>query len=153
MLPGLRNLVIDDPIRFSQFPVMYPIPGKDDPWGVLKPLKQTSWAAQIPVVTGEAVSHALHGEPKFLREQLGKPPTIRAKKLPVLQTLCLLAQQNQCVMAKPTCHPGTGELPDCYQAPWEEPITQNLMSVVAKAWDEGRYVFVVEGPEFTLHGV
>lgn len=153
MLPGLRVARIPDPLRFSELQVMYPLPAKDDFWGVLAPLRETPWASQIPIVSGEALSHALHGEPKFLRQQLGNPPRVRAKKLPIQHSMCALAQQNQCVIAKPTCHPGSGEMPECYQAPWDDLETQNMMTVVAKAWNDGHYVFVVDGPEFTLVGV
>lgn len=150
MLPGLRMAVIADPVRFSNVKVMYPVPDNEGPWGVLRPLKGTSWGEQISTVSGEALSHALHGEPKFLREQLGRPPIQQAKRLPVAQAMCLHSQMQECAFAKPHCRPGSGKLPDCYTAPSEDAKMQSILWAVARAWDDGRYVFVVEGPEFRL---
>lgn len=153
MIPGLRWAVIPDPLRFSELRVMYPVPAREDHWGVLAPLRDTPWGTQIPTVSGEALSHAFHGEPKFLREMLGQPPRIRGQRLPVVHALCALTHNEQCVLAGDHCRPGSGALPDCYQAPYELSSVANVASAVGKAWDEGRYVFVVEGPEFMLTGV
>jgi hypothetical protein len=41
-------------------------------------------------------------------------------------------------------------MPECYVAPTEDRGLRLLGVAVAQAWDEGRYVFVVEGPEFVV---
>ena len=74
MIDGMRYAVIPDPDRKSSIKVLYATPLPEDHWGVLAPFRESSWGAQIPTVTGEALSHALHGRPKPLREQLGTPP-------------------------------------------------------------------------------
>ena len=150
MLDGLRYATIDDPERHQKILVLYPSPLRDNPWGVLKPLKDTTWGAQIPTVSGEALSHALHGRPKPLREMLGKPPRVRAMSIPLEDRFCLEAQQNICAMAAAHCRPGSKQLPECYVSPAEDYDLRVLGNAVAQAWDEGRYVFVVEGSEFVI---
>jgi hypothetical protein len=150
MITGLRFTTIADPARFSKVKVLYPAPLPDNPWGVLLPLKDTSWGAQIPTVTGEALSHALHGRPKPLRQMLGNPPQARTRKLPLIDKMCFESQASICDMATPNCFPGSGSMPECYGAPVEDRELRKLATAVAKAWEEGRYVFVVEGPEFLV---
>jgi hypothetical protein len=150
VITGVRYAIIDDPVRDRTFKVMYPLALPDNPWGVLLPLKETSWGEQIPVVTGENLSHALHGRPTPLLRTVGPPPRARANRLIMADKLCYEHQCGMCQMAKPECHPGSGELPDCYAAPTEDRDLRNAAVAVAQAWDEQRYVFVVEGPEFLV---
>lgn len=147
---GLRYAVIDDPDRFRKVKVLYPIPMEGNPWGTMLPLKDTSWGAEIPTVTGDALSHALHGHPKALLEMLGRPPKGRMLRILMEDRMCIEAQQGICGMAGSHCAPGSGSLPDCYQPPCEDRGLAVLAVVVGRAWDEGRYVFVVEGPEFMV---
>jgi len=149
-IDGLRYAIIDDPDRFRKVPVMYPLPLEGNPWGTLLPLRGTVWGDQIPIVTGEALSHALHGYPKQLLEMLGRPPKGRTLRLAVGDRMCLEAQEGICELAGSHCVPGSGKLPDCYVAPCEDRQVRVLATAVGRAWDEGRYVFVVEGPEFTI---
>jgi len=156
---AVRYATIPDPLRFQEYKVMYPIPTKADIWGVLAPLRNTVWGMQIPEIDGEALSHALHGEPKFLRQQLGNPPTIRGKRFPVRLAYCHEHQQQTCMLRHDNCRVGSDKLPECYVAPCGDkredltPEQQPWATLVAKAWGEGRYVFVVRGAEFTLTGV
>lgn len=149
-LDGMRYARIPDPDRHMELLVLYPLPLPDNPWGVLEVLRNTSWGEQIPTVSGEALSHALHGHPKPLREMLGNPPRTRAMQIPLEERICLEAQQNICAMAGPHCRPGLRTLPDCYVAPSEDRVLRALGVAIGRAWDEGRYVFVVEGPEFVV---
>ena len=52
-------------------------------------------------------------------------------------------------MAGDKCRPGQG-VPDCYEPPGLEGEVAMLATTVALAWREGRYVVVVDGPEFNL---
>ena len=150
MLDGLRYAVLRDPDRKEGLKVLYPSPLPGNPWGVLLPMRDSSWGKQIPVVTGDALSHALHGRVKPLREMLGNPPFQRARMIPLEDRLCYEAQANICQMAKPECHPGSQCVPECYVPPTEDRALRVLGAAVAQAWDEGRYVFVVDGPEFVV---
>lgn len=147
---GLRYASIDDVERHGRILVMYPPPRKDDLWGVLAPLRGTSWGAQIPVVSGDALSHALHGKPKPLREMLGVPPRRRALRIVLEERVCLERQQGICAMAGPHCVPGSTRMPECYVPPTEDRALREVAREVARAWDEGRYVFLVDGPEFVV---
>lgn len=150
MLDGLRYAVIEDPGIPHPLKVMYPTPLPGNPWGILLPMRETSWGRQIPVVTGEALSHALHGRSLPLREMLGNPPVQRARMIVLADRLCYEAQASICAMATPECRPGSRRMPECYVAPTEDRTLRPLGTAVAQAWDEGRYVFVVDGPEFVV---
>jgi hypothetical protein len=150
MLTGLRIATISDPDRFDTLKVMYPPPSPENLWGVLLPLKDTEYAAHIPVVTGEALSHAFHGRVKPLRGQLGKPPIQRARALPKDLVWCQEWHQKICANMGPSCFAGSGAVPECFYAPVEDRDLQRCLSAVLRAWDEGRYVFLVEGPEFVV---
>lgn len=149
-LDGLRYARIPDPDRHTTLLIMYPLPLPDNPWGVMAPIRETNWGAQMPIVTGEVLSHALHGHPKPFREMLGNPPRIRARQVPLEERICLEAQQNICANAGPHCRPGSKALPECYVAPSADRVLRALGNAIGRAWDEGRYVFVVEGPEFVV---
>lgn len=149
-LNGVRYATILDPDRHSTLKVLYAIPLPLDYWGVFTVFRASSWGAQIPTVTGEALSHALHGRPKPLREQLGRPPQIRARMIPALDRLCRDAHPNLCSSVTPLCIPGSGQLPACYEAPVHLQEFRELATIIGRAWDEGRYVFVVEGSEFVV---
>ena len=150
MLDGLRYAVIEDPDRGAPIKVLYPTPLLGNPWGVLLPMRDSSWGRQIPVVTGEALSHALHGRVKPFREMLGNPPFQRAQMIVLEDRLCYEAQARICQIAKPECRPGSRRMPECYVPPTEDRALRVLGAAVAQAWDEGRYVFVVDGPEFVV---
>ena len=150
MIPGLRSARFPDDVRFRIIKVLYPLPQPDNYWGVLLPFKETSWGAQIPTVTGDSLSHALHGDPDLLLKSLGVPPPVRANRLPMEDKLCYEHQCKMCGMATKDCHPGSTKLPDCYVPPTENREVRDLATAVGRAWDEGRYVFVVEGAEFNL---
>lgn len=149
-LDGMRFAIIDDRDRDAKLMVLYPVPFPDDPWGVLSVMRGTSWGAQIPTVTGEALSHAFHGRAKPLREMLGVPPRTRALRIAEGDRRCLEQQLLLCPMAGPNCIPGSGALPDCYVPPSEDRTLRVLGEAVGRAWDEGRYVFIVDGPEFVV---
>ena len=150
MFDGLRYAIIDDRERFRKVPVLYPTPLPGNPWGVILPLRETVWGAQIPTVSGDALSHALHGDPKALLEMLGRPPRGRPLRLEMEDRRCSEAQGETCALAGSHCVPGSGKLPDCYLAPCEDRTVMALAIAVGRAWDEGRAVFVVEGPEFLV---
>lgn len=149
MFDGVRYAVIRDPDRHTDFKVMYATPLPEDHWGVFACLRGTTWGDQIVTVSGEALSHALHGRPKPLREQLGHPPELHAKRVPVLERICRL-YGAMCGLSTPFCTPGSGKLPDCYEAPTEDRQMRLIATAIGNAWEEGRYVFVVEGPEFLV---
>lgn len=149
MLDGIRYAAIPDPDRYTTLKVMYATPLPEDYWGVLACLRGTSWGDQIVTVTGEALSHALHGRPKPLRDQLGYAPQLHATRVPLDQRQCRL-YGAMCGLSSAYCYPGSGSLPSCYEAPTEHRQARLMATAVGQAWDEGRYVFVVEGPEFLV---
>lgn len=121
----------------------------DDPWGGLAPLKGTPYEKLIPVVPGEAFSHAQHGYLKPLLKVIGPDPKVLSRLVPKelrkcgLFKSCLMYREKECV-------PGP-DLPDCYEPPgMVDPEARAVASMVVLAWKEGRYVVVVEGAEFSL---
>jgi hypothetical protein len=146
----MRYAVFLDVDRHGEIRVLYPSPLRGEPWGVLAPLRATSWGREIPVVRAEHLSHALHGHPTPLRRTLGIPPTERPRRLPLLETMCMERQAGRCPMGTVDCVPGSTRLPECYVAPSEDLTLRRLGTLVGRAWDEGRYVFVVEGEEHVV---
>lgn len=145
MFEGLRQAILHDANLKPDLLVMWPIPEKGDPWGVLAPLRGSSWGDQIPIISGEMWTYALHGHTHPLRQKLGSPPVVRAKRLPVVDREC---SDFKCALRTELCLPGSGKLPNCYQSPWRE--MHRLTYALATAWDEGRYVVVVSGLEFVI---
>ncbi|OHD15481.1 MAG: hypothetical protein A2Y38_17515 [Spirochaetes bacterium GWB1_59_5] len=136
--PGQRDLKI-----------LRPVPTPSSPWGALESLRLTPWGTLIPVVDGEAFSHALHGYFPPLLRVLGRPPAASALKVPEPYRVCA-QHSRRCPLAGPDCQPGA-KLPDCYDPPGLDSEEAKLAAaVVALAWAEGRYVVVVEGDEFSL---
>lgn len=150
MIDGLRYVTLDDVERYTKLMLLYPPPRDGDLWGALRPLEGTSWGDQIPVVSGDSLSHALHGKPKPLREMLGPPPIRRTLRIAREERLCHELQRGVCDMAGPHCIPGSMQLPACYVPPTEDRALRQCATAVAQAWDEGRYVFLVDGPEFVV---
>lgn len=151
MLEKLQYVKIPDPDRFRTVHVCYAIADPpNSPWGALTPLMGSSWSGQIPVVSGEILSHALHGLSKPLWEALGVPPRVRALRVALKARRCVEYQERVCEHASAVCVPGSSKLPGCYVAPFPDLDLRRVASEVGKAWDEGRYVFVVDGPEFVF---
>jgi len=128
-----------------------------DPWGELAPLrKEPAFAALLPVVTGEAFSHALHGHMRPLMEQIGPEPKHQLIRIPSPHDRCSVA--GDCVMydAK-RCQPRSKKLPECWSPEAGESTPEDravrAMSIVTLAWAEGRYVVIVAGDEFVVGGV
>jgi hypothetical protein len=71
-------------------------------------------------------------------------------KITMPERLCLEHQQGICANAGPDCFPGSTRMPGCYVPPSDNPLLAQAARAVALAWDEGRYVFVVEGDEFVV---
>lgn len=149
MVDGLRYATFSDPERFTDIRVLYAVPLPQEPWGVLALLRGTSWGDQILTVTGEALSHALHGRVKPLRDQLTYTPRIHVNRIPQNQRLCCW-YGKMCGLSSLACMPGSGKLPDCYEAPTEQRELRSLATTIGRAWEEGRHVFVVSGPEFLV---
>ena len=125
-----------------------PIPRGEDRWGILAPIRGTSWEPLIYEVTGEAFSHALHGWLKPLVNELGPPPLRIGHRIPREESVC--AMLDECVIAnREMCH-ASGPPPDCYYPPVEDPALNKAMEEVVVAWREGSYVIVVTDGEFSL---
>jgi len=142
---AFRRITLTDG-QLGEVRLLVPFPSPESPWGVLEPLRDTEWGAQIPVVSGAVLSDAMHGWALPLMRQIGVEPQIHAKRITEGAGRCALA--DKCVGATPHCRPSP-ELPDCYEAPGDH---SGLASAVALAWAEGRCVVVVEGAEFSIPG-
>lgn len=146
-MDGLREVRVDCPEQ-GVVKLMWPIPRRGDPWGVLAPLKGTAWEPLIRVVSGDVVSHALHGWATPLMRVIGPSPRHVPRLLSEESGRCSMFRT--CVAAGVNCRPGHPKLPDCYEAPGLDGRGPLLASRVALAWREGFYVLVVEGAEFNL---
>ena len=123
-----------------------------DPWGVLAPLREVPLFAQlIPVVDGEAFSHALHGFMRPLMESIGPAPEHQVLRIPNPFNQC--SRAKGCIMYNERrCRPRSKKLPECWLPEGDGLAAQVAMSIVTLAWAEDRYVVVVAGPEFVVGG-
>lgn len=147
--PGVLRFAIQSKTG-EDFLILRPLPTEESFWGVLTPLQGTPWGDLIPVVSGLAMSHALHGYSLPFLQELGRPPSAQLRLIPEGSRTC--AEINACVMAdRAICCP-CSKIPLCYVAPGKPDALSvfSAESVVVKAWAEGRYVIVVEGEEFRL---
>ena len=127
--------------------ILRPVPSGEDPWGILAPLRDTPWGEHLPVINGEVMTDAQYGHVMPLIRLLGLPPDQQLKHVPPAFRVCVSAKQ--CISFRPQdCHP-CKKLPDCYIPPGVPQEAQEAVVLVALAWREGRYVLVVDGPEFS----
>lgn len=146
MSEGLRYIDLQDD-EWGEIKLLVAIPRSDNHWGVFDKLRGTTWERQIPTVSGEALSHALHGWAAPLMREIGARPEIHARRIP--DGLAWCPQKGLCPLAGNQCRPGHG-VPECYEPPGLEGEAAGLATRVALAWREGRYVLVVDGPEFSF---
>ena len=142
---GMKEFRISDP-EWNAVLVAVAIPKDGDTWGPLAPLRGTPWGAQIVEVSGEVLSHALHGWATPLMRAIGVEPWVHARRVTVAEGRCSLFQG--CLGATPACRPGP-HLPDCYDAPLDG-LAGEVAAYVSLAWREGRYVLVASSPEFVI---
>lgn len=143
-------------VNFGTLKLLRPVPTEErqgdtlliDPWGVLATIRDSvpSIARLIPVVTGEAWSHALHGHARPLMLTIGPAPSALLK----MATIKECASRDACIMydAK-RCTPNK-KLPECWLPDGVEEVARQAVAVVTLAWAENRYVVVVEGAEFRI---
>jgi hypothetical protein len=129
--------------------------GNGDDWGELEPLKGTSWAEGVEVVSSEVLSHALHGFLQPLLEELGRDPRDSARRVLKVEGECAMA--GNCIdWNKDVCRPGGTRKqpgpPECYDPPLQgaSPDAMNLFRTVAQAWRESRHTIVVMGDQFSF---
>ena len=125
--------------------------GSSNDWGELEPLRGSTWAHGVTLVSGEAYSHALHGFFKPLQKELGRDPQASARRVSAKEGECLM--REDCIKWSPElCRPG-GKLkkevgpPDCYSPPIDAPSDNpavKLLTEVVLAWKEGRHTIVVD---------
>jgi len=141
---GLRYIDLNDA---EQGPLLLAvvIPG-EDPWGAFAPLRGTPWEGLIHTVSGEALSHAVHGWATPLVREIGPHPHVIMRRF---LTPCALSTGGQCVGAAPTCKPGP-KMPDCYEAPNLDFATAALVSRVLADMRVRRHVLAIQGAEFVL---
>jgi len=126
--------------------ILRPIPLLEDPWGSLALLKGTPWGDLLPVVDGEAFSHATHGHATPLMKVIGPPPEALLRMIPKKYRSC--DSFNNCIMSDPAvCYP-CRKVPDCYVPPGVPEDVSVLAALVVSCWKEDRYVVIVEGAEF-----
>lgn len=144
-MKGFHEFTLKDTYR-GDVDLLVAVPD-ETPWGPLAPLIGTPWADEIAVVSGEALSHAMHGFPDPLLAEIGSPPKRRARRMNPTSVRCAL--MGTCPTATNACIPGAG-MPGCYEAPLLDVGPKEVAEIVARAWQEGRYVVVVVGDEFSF---
>jgi len=143
---GIQRFSVTTP-RGEEFKILRPTPVGDDPWGILAPLRELEIGGLIPIVPGETMSHALHGNHLPLLRVLGRPPHAQLKQIKADMTCRLI---KTCITAdRAICFP-CQKMPHCYEPPGYNFEEGRVVETVLRAWVDGRYVVVVEGPEFSF---
>ncbi len=122
------------------------LPKNDDLLGLFASIRGTEWAGLIRTVSGEALSHAVHGWATPLVRELGPHPSAVLRRH---STPCSLSTGDQCVGATANCRPGL-RMPDCYEPPKLPMSVSSLVTTVLLELRGGRYVVAVSGSEFVL---
>lgn len=130
------------------YKIMRAIPRGDDYYGALRPLiEDEGWCTLFDVVTGEAMSHALHGYTHPLAQELRWKPEDRLKRHAVKNLMCRYLTDQSCRRRKTAiCRP-CEKMPMCY-AP--EGDYQGLKLELLSSVKEGYYIVVVTSGEFAL---
>ena len=120
--------------------------GSNDGWGEMMPVIGTPWEVAVRPVSGEALSHALHGFATPLVRELGPEPKVIAKRI---AQPCALSTGDQCAGARAVCRPGP-KMPECYEAPGLSLEATACAAALALALKENRHIIRVIGSEFVL---
>ena len=59
-----------------------------DNWGVLEPLRGTTWENGVSEIDADSFSHALHGRLPPLLEKLGRKPLYSARRVSDQEGMC-----------------------------------------------------------------
>ena len=146
MLERIQRFVLTGP-DWGNVPIIRPLPAPDgDIWGVLSPLKETPFEGLIPIVSGEAWSHALNGHLTPLMRIIGPPPNGLLKMVPIEMRVCSWQKKCNSFLEK-TCQPGP-LVPDCWTVPGIKGDDTLAFIETVLAWRDGKYVVIVSGKEF-----
>ena len=144
---GLHRYSVVDKVSGEKLDILRPVPTPDTPWGVLECIRDTEVGGLIPTVSGEAMSHALHGYMLPLRRTIGREPKYILRKIKSDMTCGLI---DTCILARrDICKPHVN-MPHCYMPPDLKGLQAHAVSTVLRAWADGRYVVIVQGDEFSL---
>lgn len=139
--------------KWHNLNILRALPAKDgDIWGDLAVLRETPWESSIQTISGDTLSHALHGLILPLQNELGTPPDVLGRRMPPESAWCLQKIDKTCAFANKTCRVGHPKFQDCYEAPGfgDNYEGKRVASQVARAWRDGHYVVVVKGDEFSF---
>lgn len=143
----LRKVTLDDADQGRiLIAIVFSKDGANEGWGDAAGLVGTDWERAVRPVTGEAMSHALHGYALPLVRELGEDPR---KVLRRLGGPCRLSEGDQCLGAGPQCVPGP-KMPVCYEPPDVPETMVSIAASIAAAMQEGYHVVRVVGSEFVV---
>jgi len=134
--------------EWGEVEVVRILPRDGDIWGVFAPLKDTPWGDQLPTVSGESLSHALHGMTTPFMTEVGRPPYVLLKRIPEGYRRCNM--WDGCISYREALCQPCRKLPDCYEPPDLDPEATQCANFLARMWKEEVYVVLVEGAEFRL---
>jgi hypothetical protein len=150
-MKGLREIELH-PEGQGTILLLVTVATQSERWGAFEQLRGTSWGKGITEVSGDAMSHALHGYAHPLVRELGRPPSANGKHVKDAEGACAL-HQGCLGWDTAYCRPGGSKKgepgpPACYEAPIMG--ASFVATRVCLAWKEGRHTIVVTSPEFSL---
>lgn len=139
---GTRKAVISCSEQ-QDFLLMWAIPKENEPMGVFSVLRGTVWEKLVGKVSGESLSHALHGwATPLVREMPPKPKNLLRK---LKGENCWM--RKECVMATQRCHPNL-DVPNCFEP--EDLKVRLVVNYILMMMKENYQVVWVDGEEFAV---
>lgn len=139
---GTRRAVISCSEQ-KDFLLLWAIPQENEPMGVFSVLRGTVWEKLVGKVSGESLSHALHGWATPLFRELPSKPKHSLKRLK--SEKCWM--RDNCIMASAKCHPNL-DVPNCFEP--EDLKVRSVVNFILVMMKEKYQVVWVEGKEFTI---
>lgn len=143
----LRRIKLNDKDQGEILLAILVSKGSDEGWGEAIGLRGTEWERAIRPVSGEDLSHALHGWATPLARTLGERPSAVAKRL---RQPCARVAVGDCPIAGPKCVTGPAT-PECFEPPTKLPKEAMPAAYeIAMALRDGYHVVRVLGSEFVI---
>ena len=143
-MSAIRKIILQDKQQ-GQLKVAFPIP-RDTPYGFFLPLASTYWRGLLPIVTEDALNHALQGWATPLVRELGPSGYHLSKKVLPKDRLC--KEVSTCTMATSNCVIGCKKLPECFQSNSEDSDVAECVRQLVLLWAEG-YSVIIIAPNLT----
>lgn len=123
--------------------ILHPIPNDTSMWGAFTCIQETEWESMISIVNKTSLDYALHGNPKYLLNEIGPYPEGQLRKVLPIYREC--QYKKTCgLYNKKTCFPHK-KMPNCFSPAGQFSLEQKeALDIILNAWKDNTYVIVVD---------